>query len=143
MPTGYAGKATGRPCASFPHDGAKRDGFTAVKFEDHLRTAGFDVDTVRNQGKGAAMQRIEAARRLFPNVHFNEASCAAGIEALGAYHERKDEARSIGLGPEHDWASHGADAFGLMCIAYQYPYTYSNDDDEEERDTGRRASTGY
>ena len=36
-------------------------------------------------------------------------------------HERRDETRNIGLGPEHDWASHGADAFGLMCVAYEAP----------------------
>jgi hypothetical protein len=25
---------------------------------------------------------------------------------LGYYHERKDENRNVGLGPEHDWSSH-------------------------------------
>jgi hypothetical protein len=25
------------------------------------------------------------------------------------------------LGPEHDWSSHGSDAFGLMCVAYEDP----------------------
>jgi phage terminase large subunit len=124
-----------------PHDGTKRDGFTAVKFEDHLRDAGFEVRTVPNQGKGAAMQRIEAARRLFPNIHFNEETTAAGLEALGSYHERKDENRNIGLGPEHDWASHGSDAFGLMCVAYQHPYTTT--DDEWDDPKGRNETTGY
>jgi hypothetical protein len=28
---------------------------------------------------------------------------------------RKDEQRDVGLGPEHDWSSHCADAFGLMA----------------------------
>ena len=32
-----------------------------------------------------------------------------------------DEKRSIGLGPEHDWSSHAADAFGYMAIAYEEP----------------------
>lgn len=67
------------------------------------------------------MQRVEAARRLFPRIWFNKATCEAGLHALGSYHERKDETRGIGLGPEHDWASHGADAFGLMCVAYEEP----------------------
>jgi phage terminase large subunit len=41
---------------------------------------------------------------------------------LGWYHERKSEdVRDVGLGPEHDWASHGSDAFGLMCVAYEMP----------------------
>jgi hypothetical protein len=42
-----------------------------------------------------------------------------GRDALGYYHEKKDEARDVGLGPEHDWSSHAADAFGLMAIAYE------------------------
>jgi phage terminase large subunit len=104
-----------------PHDGARRDTVSAVKFEDHLREAGFRVRTVANQGKGAARLRVEAARRLFPRIWIDAAKCQAGIEALGAYHERKDETRGVGLGPEHDWSSHSADAFGLLCVAYEEP----------------------
>jgi hypothetical protein len=44
---------------------------------------------VKNQGRGAAMMRIEV--------------------------------RNIGLGPEHDWSSHAADALGLMAICYEAP----------------------
>jgi phage terminase large subunit len=104
-----------------PHDGAERDSVRAVKFEDHLRDAGFEVQTVKNQGKGAAMLRIEAARRLLPQIWINAATTVGGVEALGAYHERKDDGRGVGLGPEHDWSSHAADAFGLMCVAYEEP----------------------
>lgn len=87
-----------------PHDGAAVNAVTAVKFEDHIREAGFEVEVVRNQGKGAAMKRVEAVRRLFPRIWIDEENCEAGIDALGAYHERKDEVRNVGLGPEHDWA---------------------------------------
>jgi hypothetical protein len=45
----------------------------------------------------------------------------AGIDALGYYHERRDDARDTGLGPEHDWSSHAADAFGSMAIGYEDP----------------------
>jgi phage terminase large subunit len=44
---------------------------TAIRFEDHIRSAGFFVTTVPNQGKGAAMKRVEAGRRLFPAIWFN------------------------------------------------------------------------
>jgi len=111
----------GKALCVLPHDGSNQNHITADRFEDHVREAGFSVEVVKNQGKGAALKRIEAARRLFPAIWFNEPKTQAGIEALGAYHERKDEARNIGLGPEHDWASHGADAFGLMCVAYEEP----------------------
>lgn len=108
-----------------PHDGAKRDGVSAVRFEDHLREAGFTVQTVPNQGKGAAMKRIEAARRLFPAMWFDVERTADGRRALAAYHENRDEKNKIGKGPLHDWASHGADAFGLGCCAYEAPRTAS------------------
>jgi phage terminase large subunit len=79
------------------------------------------VTVVPNQGAGAAAQRIEAVRRLLPKCWFNEATTEAGRDALGYYHEKKDEQRSIGLGPEHDWSSHAADAFGLLAVAYERP----------------------
>lgn len=106
-----------------PHDGEHRDAVTAIRFEDHIRSAGFEVRTVPNQGKGAAMKRVEAARRLFPNMWFDAEKCSAGLDAIGWYHEKRDEDRSIGLGPEHDWSSHGADSFGLIAVDHEEPRT--------------------
>ena len=67
------------------------------------------------------MMRIEAARRLFPQIWFNAETTESGRDALGFYHEKKDEQRDVGLGPDHDWSSHAADAFGLMAIHYELP----------------------
>jgi len=111
----------GNSLCVLPHDGARRDSVTAIKFEDHLKDAGFRVRTVANQGKGAAMLRIEAARRMFPRIWFNEATTVSGREALGAYHEKRDDNRQVGLGPLHDWSSHASDSFGLMCVASEGP----------------------
>ena len=105
-----------------PHDGATQDKVHDVSYESALRQAGYTVTVVPNQGKGAAKARIEAGRRLFGSMWFNEATTQPGLEALGWYHEKRDEQRGIGLGPEHDWSSHGADAFGLMCVAYEEPH---------------------
>lgn len=104
-----------------PHDGSTNDRVIDVSYESALRSAGFDVDVIPNQGTGAAKQRIEAARRLFPSIWFNEKTTKAGRDALGWYHEKRDDKREIGLGPNHDWSSHAADAFGLLCIAYEAP----------------------
>lgn len=104
-----------------PHDGSTQDKVYDVSYESALKAAGYSVTVVPNQGKGAAAARIEEARRLFPRMWFNEEPTGAGRDALGWYHEKKDAVRNIGLGPEHDWASHGADAFGLMCVAYEEP----------------------
>lgn len=113
-----------------PHDGATHDKVHPVSYESALRGALYAVEVVPNQGKGAAKARIEAARRWFPSVWFNAPddvrltpegwyetpTTTAGLEALGWYHEKKDEDRGIGLGPEHDWSSHCSDAFGLGCV---------------------------
>ena len=104
-----------------PHDGSHGNAVTGIRFEDHIRAAGFKAITIENQGKGAAMKRIEAARRLFPSIWFNAETTQAGLDAIGWYHEKRDENRNIGLGPDHDWSSHAADSFGLMCIAYEAP----------------------
>lgn len=122
-----------------PHDGATHDKVHDVSYESALRDAGFAVEVVPNQGAGAAAARIEAGRRRFPSIWFNQETTQAGIDALGWYHEKRDPDRNIGLGPEHDWASHGADAFGLMCVAYEEPKGKANDKAIEDAKAKLRA----
>lgn len=105
-----------------PHDGETNDRVFDVSYESALKDAGYKVTVIPNQGKGAAKSRIEAGRRLFPSMWFDDRT-QPGLDALGWYHEKRDDNRNIGLGPEHDWASHAADAFGLMCVAYDPPTT--------------------
>ncbi len=102
-----------------PHDGVNHDKVFDVTYESELKKAGFDVEIIKNQGAGAANQRIEAVRRVLPQCWFDATKCQAGLDALGWYHEKRDDIRSIGLGPEHDWSSHGADAFGMMAVVVE------------------------
>ena len=104
-----------------PHDGDTQDKVYDVSYRSAFEKAGYAVEVVPNQGKGAASLRIEAVRRLMSAVWFNEEKTEAGREALSFYAEKRDEERKIGLGPNHNWASHSADAFGLMCVAYELP----------------------
>lgn len=104
-----------------PHDGDTQDKVIDVSYRKAFEDAGYSVVVVPNQGKGAAKARIDEGRRLFPRMRFDETKCAAGLKALGWYHEKRDSEREIGLGPNHDWSSHSADAFGLGCIAYEEP----------------------
>jgi phage terminase large subunit len=104
-----------------PHDGDHVNHITANAFESHIRDAGFQTQVVKNQGKGAALKRVEALRRLFHLIWFNEDTTRQGVKAIAAYHEKRDEQRNFGLGPEHDWSSHSSDALGLMAIAYEEP----------------------
>lgn len=117
------GYGPGRAQFWLPHDGASHDRVYAVSYESALRAAGYKVTVVPNQGSGAAAARVEVARKLFHKIKFDEATTEAGRDALGWYHEKRDDKRAIGLGPEHDWSSHAADAFGLMCVAHNPPQT--------------------
>ena len=81
---------------------------------------------------------------MFPDCYFDEEKTASGRKALAAYHEKKDENRNVGLGPDHDWASHGSDAFGLAAVVRGglMRSRYEDDDDDIEP-RGRSGSTGY
>jgi phage terminase large subunit len=75
---------------------------TGKRYIDQWRDAGFECETaIKNTGAGAAMM-LEPARRIFPRCWFNEATTEAARDALGYYHERRDENLNVGLGPEHD-----------------------------------------
>lgn len=105
-----------------PHDGMNHNSVTAKRYEDHLRDAGLEVESIENQGRGAAAARIEAVRKVFHKCWFNEIpEIEDGLTNLGFYHEKRSEDRNVGLGPDHDWSSHAADAFGLMAICYEEP----------------------
>lgn len=105
-----------------PHDGVHSDKIVGKRYEDHWRDAGFKVEpSVKNQGKGAASMRVEALRRLGAKLWWNEATTEAGRTAIASYHEKRDEKRNVGLGPDHDWSSHAADALGMMAIVYESP----------------------
>ena len=130
----------GKAWVVLPHDGAAGDKVFAASYASAIREAQLDVLVIPNQGTGAAKARIETARRHFPRIFFNAETTEPGRDALGWYHEkRSDDDRNIGLGPNHDWSSHGADGFGLMCIHYDQP---DGAPPQRERYSGRRGSSG-
>lgn len=110
-------KATGHGEAIcvLPHDGRKHDMVYSVTPKSYLDQAGFKTEIIVNQGQGAAIMRIDAVRSMFPRCRFHADTTLAGREALGWYHEKQRD-DGFGLGPNHDWASHGSDAFGAIAI---------------------------
>jgi phage terminase large subunit len=116
-------KGFGQALCVLPHDGVAThaDNPSGRSVEDQLKQAGFSTKVIKNQGAGAAMQRVAVARRMFPRIWFNKTTTGPLRDALGWYHEKRDEDRNVGLGPEHDWSSNGSDSFGLMCVDYEEP----------------------
>lgn len=105
-----------------PHDAAQThaDNPTGMDFESQLQQAGFQTEKVHSP-PGIVMQRVATSRRLFPRIWFNKDKTEGLRAALGWYHAKVSKQTGQDHGPEHDWSSHGADAFGLMCIRYEEP----------------------
>ena len=103
-----------------PHDGDDDGGPTDYTWVAAWTDAGFDADCRETDGAGAAMLRVQAVRRLFPRMRFNEATTGLLRKQLGKYRPHiGPDGRD--LGPLHDDASHDADAFGLMALEYEEP----------------------
>lgn len=66
---------------------------------------------------------IEQARILLQSprkVWIDATACQQGIDCLENYHaEYKDKLEDFNREPCHDWASHGADAFRYLSVAYR------------------------
>jgi hypothetical protein len=73
---------------------------------------------------GVAMdreERINASRTLIPLTWFDAEKCAAGLDRLRGYRKRWSRSTRSYLGPLHDSASHGADAFGEFAANRRGP----------------------
>jgi hypothetical protein len=57
---------------------------------------------------------VDAVRNFLPRCWFDAERCEAGLEALTHYRKKwNDRFQQFEGTPEHDFASHGADAFRL------------------------------
>ncbi len=66
------------------------------------------------------MDGINAARMTLPKVWFDRTNCKDGLEALRQYRAEYDEkTKAFKDNPRHDWATHSADAFRYLCMAYR------------------------
>ena len=60
--------------------------------------------------------------RSVPFAWFDAQRCAQGLEALRSYRTEWDEkARAFKKTPEHNWASHGADAWRYLSLSWRAP----------------------
>ena len=63
---------------------------------------------------------IDAVRTVLNRCWFDKSKCAKGISALISYHKEWDEDNQVfKKKPEHDWSSHGADAFRTFATGYR------------------------
>ncbi len=64
--------------------------------------------------------RIHATRLLFPAFWFDSRLCEEGLDAIRNYRKEYDEQKLVFKDrPLHDWASHGADSFGMIGVTHK------------------------
>jgi phage terminase large subunit len=80
------------------------------------------------------MDGINAGRKTIPFARFDAKRCAQGLEALRSYRTEWDEkARAFKKTPEHNWASHGSDAWRYLSLSWRAPM---REPEEEEKPIG-------
>ena len=92
-----------------------------------IETGRTRIETLLSLGRKPAlvadhkvMDGINAARMTFPRVYFDGTNCRDGIEALRQYRAEYDEkTRAFKDTPKKDWATHPADAFRYLCMAWR------------------------
>lgn len=99
-----------------PPDIEVREIGTGRSRKDVAREMGIEFRVVR---KLPVDDGIEAVRSLLPRCWFDKERCKNGVEALENYRKEYDTKHEVyQLRPLHDWASHGADGFRYLAIAY-------------------------
>lgn len=116
----YARELRGRPYTYaplvLPHDGRARELGTGKSRQETLEGLGFATTICERL---PAEDGRQAVRLMLPRCWFDERKCSDGLRALREHHERWDEQRLVSLGAEHDWSSHGADAFRYLAVAWK------------------------
>ncbi len=91
-----------------PHDARAKTMATRFTVAEQFAQA-FECSVIP---PGKLQDRINAARAILSRCTFHADNCARGLEALRAWSFRWDDERKIfSTEPDHNWASHGADAF--------------------------------
>jgi hypothetical protein len=84
-----------------------------------LVTLGRKPELVPNED---LMEGVNAGRKTIPFARFDAKRCGQGLEALRSYRTEWDEkARAFKKTPDHNWASHGADAWRYLSLSWRAP----------------------
>ena len=105
-----------------PHDAQARSLQTWKTVEEKMYEYGFnDIQIVP---KLSVLDGINSARAILPYCYFDREKTERGRKCLKNYHKELDEKRQAFKWPEHDWSSHGSDAFRYLAVVNElYDWT--------------------
>lgn len=116
----------------FPHDVEQHELGTGRRLIDLVRMK------LRNVNVATRLEfsdSLHALRMFLPRCYFDDARCERGLDALTSYRWHYNaELKEFTNKPEHDWASHGADA--LRTLAVRYDPAIRKAERELKRDSG-------
>lgn len=96
-----------------PHDAQARELGTGKSRVEMLRSLGINGEIV----PGLSLDDgIEAARMFLMRCWIDAERCRLGIDCLVSYRRRQNPRTEEYGQPEHDWASHGADALRYLAL---------------------------
>ncbi len=105
--------------ALLPHDAGYREKGTGKTYEQQLIEAGMPGRTRVIPRTNNLIGDINTTRQFISKCWFDEKRCERGIEALRQYSRRwNDKMQTWHVKPQHDWTSHGADAFRSLAIGF-------------------------
>lgn len=100
----------------FPHDVEQHELGTGRRLIDLARLKLRNVQVV---SRLAFQDGLHATRMLLPLCYFDADRCARGLDALTSYRwHYNTELKEFTKTPEHDFASHGADALRTLAVRY-------------------------
>lgn len=104
-----------------PHDARAKTFATkhsvVSQFISAKQSGRLDCEAIKVVPNAKIADRINAARHILPVCRFDAAACAQGLAALRQWSFKYDEERRCyGSEPDHDWSSHGADAFSYAAM---------------------------
>jgi len=99
-----------------PHDIEVRELSSGKSRLETARELGINF---RIQPKLPIDDGIDAVRNILPRCWFDKERTERGLNALKSYHKEWDEDNKVYRSrPEHDWSSHGADAFRGLGVSH-------------------------
>lgn len=108
-----------------PHDITQRELSTKESRYSYAKRMGVRFYPVPKLG---VADGIEAARRVLAMSYFDEEKCAYGLDCLTNYTKKWDDQRKVYLNkPDHNWASHGADAFRYLAVGIEHVYDFDEE----------------
>lgn len=100
-----------------PHDGRQREWLTGKTRQETMEKYGYKVEVIPASN---IVEGINTAKQTFSNIYIDKVKCEELISCLSNYHRKEDTKNLVySKEPVHDWSSHGADTFRLMCISYR------------------------